>query len=195
MKRMKKGILFVVSAPSGCGKGAIIEPFLKSGRVLYSVSATTRKPRDNETDGLDYRFINREEFEALVRGGSMLEYAEYCGHLYGTPLKPVTDMLAQGRHVILEIEVRGAMTVKEKRPDAALVFIVPPSAGELKRRLLKRGTETEESLAKRLAVAETEMTYADRYDYLVMNDELENAIEDFGAIIRAEELRVRKEGE
>jgi guanylate kinase len=187
-----KGILFVVSAPSGCGKGAVLAHFTKRGDIHYSVSATTRKPREGEVDGVNYRFVSRESFEALIENGDMLEYAEYCGHYYGTPMKPVMDTLNGGGHVLLEIEVKGAMAVREKYPGAVLIFILPPSLEELERRLLKRGQDTEESMTQRLAAAVMEMKFAGKYDYLIVNDELETAVEDFRSVIRAEELKAAR---
>ncbi|MCL2052970.1 MAG: guanylate kinase [Oscillospiraceae bacterium] len=189
---MNKGVLFVISAPSGCGKGSVLSLVTETNsNIHYSVSATTRKPREGEVNGVNYHFIKKEDFEALIQGGNMLEYAEYCGNYYGTPARPVKDMLNSGKHVMLEIEVQGAMKVKEKCPDAALIFVVPPSLDELKRRLLKRGTETEEVIAQRLAQAENEMRAAKEYDYIIVNENLETAAEDLKTVIRAEELRNR----
>ena len=128
---MNKGMLIVVSGPSGCGKGSVLAEILKSARFFYSVSATTRSPRSGETDGVNYFFLTKEKFEQLTREDGMLEYASYCGNYYGTPKKPVEDMLEQGKHVILEIEVQGAMKIMEKCPEAVFVFILRPSLKEL----------------------------------------------------------------
>lgn len=186
---MNKGMLIVVSGPSGCGKGTVLAEILKSDRIFYSVSATTRSPRPGETDGVNYYFLTKERFEQLIGEDGMLEYASYCGNYYGTPKKPVEDMLAQGKHVILEIEVQGAMKIMEKCPEAVFVFILPPSLKELERRLNKRGTEAEEVIKKRLNEAAGEIQQAYKYNYAVINGELEKAVDDLKAIIRAEELK------
>lgn len=186
---MNKGMLIVVSGPSGCGKGTVLAEILKSDRIFYSVSATTRSPRPGETDGVNYYFLTKEKFEKLIEEDGMLEYASYCGNYYGTPKKPVEDMLEQGKHVILEIEVQGAMKVMEKCPEAVFVFILPPSLKELERRLNKRGTEAEDVIKKRLSEAAGEIKQAYKYDYAVINGELEKAVDDLKAIIRAEELK------
>lgn len=186
---MSKGILMVVSGPSGCGKGTVLAEVLKSDNIFYSVSATTRSPRPGETDGVNYYFLTKEKFEEMIAGDGMLEYASYCGNYYGTPRKPVEDMLEKGCHVILEIEVQGAMKIREKCPDAVFVFILPPSLKELRRRLEKRGTESEEVIEKRLGEAAGEISQAYKYDYAVVNGELSEAVDDLRSIIRAEELK------
>lgn len=188
---MSKGMLIVVSGPSGCGKGTLLAEVLKKDKFFYSVSATTRSPRPGETDGVNYYFLTKEKFEETAENGGMLEYASYCGNYYGTPKKPVEDMLERGIHVILEIEVQGAMKIKEKCPDALFVFILPPSLKELRRRLNKRGTETEEVIKRRLGEAAGEIAQARKYDYTVVNGELSEAVDDFLAIIRAEELNIK----
>ncbi len=186
---MEKGLLFVVSAPSGCGKGTILKEILKDPSFYYSVSATTRDPREGEVDGVHYQFLQKEQFEMLIAEGSMLEYAEYCKNYYGTILTPITDNLEQGKNVILEIEVQGALQVMKKRPDAVSIFIMPPSIEELRKRLTSRGTETAEVIEERVAKAVDEIGFADRYDYIVVNDVLEEAISDFRCVIRAEECK------
>ncbi|MCD7731153.1 MAG: guanylate kinase [Oscillospiraceae bacterium] len=186
---MSKGVLFIVSAPSGCGKGTILAEILKSGNIYYSISATTRSPRPGEVNGVNYHFISKEEFEELIENNGVLEYASYCDNYYGTPRKPVEDMLNEGKHVILEIEVQGALKVMQKCPDAVSVFILPPSMKELERRLRKRGTEDNDVIKKRLSQAEDEIKYAENYDYIMVNCELEKAVNDLAAIIRAEELK------
>lgn len=191
---MSKGSLFIVSGPSGCGKGTILAEVLKDDRFYYSISATTRAPRPGETDGVNYHFLTKEKFEELIANDGMLEYASYCDNYYGTPLKPVEDMLNEGKHVILEIEVQGALNVMKKRPDAVSVFILPPSMKELRRRLNKRGTETEEVIEKRLSQAEREIKMASQYDYVMINGELELAVNDLLSIIRAQELKKDKSG-
>lgn len=188
-RKMNKGMLIVVSGPSGCGKGTVLAEILKSDKIFYSVSATTRSPRPGETDGVNYYFLTKEKFETLIEEDGMLEYASYCGNYYGTPKKPVEDMLEQGKHVILEIEVQGAMKVMEKCPEAVFVFILPPSLKELERRLNKRGTEAEDVIKKRLSEAAGEIKQAYKYNYAVINGELSEAVDDLKAIIRAEELK------
>ena len=186
---MNKGMLIVVSGPSGCGKGTVLAEILKSDKIFYSVSATTRSPRPGETDGVNYYFLTKEKFETLIEEDGMLEYASYCGNYYGTPKKPVEDMLEQGKHVILEIEVQGAMKIMEKCPEAVFVFILPPSLKELERRLNKRGTEAEDVIKKRLSEAAGEIKQAYKYNYAVINGELSEAVDDLKTIIRAEELK------
>lgn len=186
-----KGLLLVVSAPSGCGKGTILGEILKDDSFYYSISATTRAPREGEQDGVNYHFITKEEFEQRIAQGGMLEYAQYCGNYYGTPKKEVEQMRDAGRDVILEIEVEGAMKVRALCPDAVFLFIAPPSVEELRRRLNKRGTEVAEVIEERVSQAARELSYADRYDYIIVNGELEKAIQDFRTVVRAEKLRTK----
>ena len=186
---MNKGTLFIISGPSGCGKGTILAEILKNDRIYYSISATTRNPRPGETDGINYHFITKENFEELISNDGMLEYASYCDNYYGTPRKPVEDMLNDGKHVILEIEVQGALKVMEKCPDAISVFILPPSMKELRRRLNKRGTETDDVIEKRLSQAEVEIKQAEKYDYIMINGALDDAVNDLAAIIKSQELK------
>lgn len=188
---MSKGLLIVVSGPSGCGKGTILAEILKDDKFFYSISATTRNARPGEIDGVNYYFLTKKDFEALIEKDGMLEYASYCDNYYGTPRKPVEDMLNEGKHVILEIEVQGAMKIKEKCPDAKFIFILPPSLKELRRRLNKRGTEKEDVIEKRLNEAAGEIMQAYKYDYALVNGELSVAINDLLAIIRAEELNLK----
>lgn len=185
-----KGRMIVVSAPSGCGKGTILAEILKSHEYYYSVSATTRSPREGEVDGVNYHFISKEEFEKLIKEDGMLEYAQYCGNYYGTPKKILYDKMEQGINVILEIEVQGAMKVKKLCPDAVFIFIIPPSISELERRLRKRGTESDEVIAKRVAEAAGEIKKAVNYDYILVNAALEDAVEDFKSIIKAEKMKI-----
>ncbi len=186
---MNEGRLIIFSAPSGCGKGTMLAEILKDDRFYCSVSATTRQPRDGEVDGVNYHFLTTENFEQKIREDAFLEYARYCDNYYGTLTSEVDDKLKAGINVILEIEVQGAMKVMEKRRDALSVFIAPPSVGELRRRLNKRGTETQEVIDKRVNAALDELPYAENYDYIIVNDALEDAVDDFFAVIRAEQLK------
>lgn len=186
---MKKGLLIVVSAPSGCGKGTILREILKDNKYYYSISSTTREPRKEDIDGVTYNFVTREKFEEDIKSGAMLEYAEYCGNYYGTPKKLVDENLNNGKHVILEIEVQGAKKVKVLRPDAKFIFIAPPSIQELERRLRKRNSETEEVINERVNQAKEELTHIKDYDYTIVNGELNDAIDDFKSIVRACELQ------
>ena len=188
---MSKGLLIVVSGPSGCGKGTILAEILKDEKFFYSISATTRNARPGEIDGVNYHFLTKDKFEELIENDGMLEYASYCDNYYGTPRKPVEDMLNEGKHVILEIEVQGAMKIKEKCPEAKFIFILPPSLKELRRRLNKRGTESEDIIEKRLNEAAGEIKQAYKYDYALINGELSDAVNDLIAIIRAEELNLK----
>ncbi len=184
---MNKGLLFVVSAPSGCGKGTILAEILKDEKFYYSVSSTTRAPREGEIDGVSYNFLTNEQFKKLIDSDGMLEYAQYCDNYYGTPKEMVEQKRLEGKNVILEIEVQGAMQVKKNCSDAILIFVMPPSVSELERRLKKRGTEADEVIAKRVSKAVEEIPFAHQYDYAVVNGELEKAIEDFKSIVSAEE--------
>ena len=190
---MNKGILIVVSAPSGCRKGTSLAEVMKDEKFYYSVSATTRSPRPGETDGVNYHFLGREQFEELIKTGGMLEYAEYCGNYYGTPRDKVLEKINEGKNVILEIEVQGAMQIREKCPEAVFVFIAPPSVAELRNRLEKRGTETPEVINQRVSEAAQEISFAYRYDYVVVNNILEDAVNDFISVIRAEELKAENQ--
>ena len=187
---MSKGILIVVSAPAGCGKDTLLEQALKANdNLYYSVSATSRAMRPGETDGVSYYFKTREQFEDMIKKGDLLEYTEYVGNYYGTPKKAVEDMLEAGKDVILKIEIEGAANVKKLFPECVMVFILPPSFRELDRRLHKRGTETDDVIAKRLETARKELAFAKNYDYLVTNAALEDAVDDFLAVVRAEKCR------
>lgn len=193
---MDKGILIVVSAPAGCGKDTILgEALAANGNLFYSVSATSRAMRPGETDGVSYHFRTREQFEKMIADGELFEYTEYCGNYYGTPKKAVEDMLAAGKDVILKIEVEGAANVKRIFPDCTMIFILPPSFEELNRRLHKRGTEDEETILRRIETAKRELTYAENYDYLIVNGELSEAVNDFLAAVSAEKNRTcRRKG-
>ena len=192
---MNKGRLIVFSAPSGCGKGTMLAEILKNEKFRCSVSATTRSPREGEIDGVNYHFLTREDFESRINAEQFLEHAEYCGNYYGTLMSEVDSYLDKGINVILEIEVQGAMKIREKRPEALFVFIAPPSVAELTRRLKKRGTETDEVIAERVSQAAGEIAAAEKYDYIIVNDALEDAVSDFFVVIRAEELKSENMGE
>ena len=193
---MSKGILFVVSAPAGCGKDSILEKALsKDINLTYSVSATTRAMRAGETEGISYYFKTRGEFEKMLSEGELLEHTEYCGNYYGTPKQTVEEVLADGKNVVLKIETEGAGNVKKMLPDAVLIFILPPSMEELSRRLHKRGTEDEDTIQKRLKQAETEISNAYNYDYVIVNGDLDAAVNDFVSIIKAEGFRTERNRE
>ena len=189
--KTNNGRLIVFSAPSGCGKGTMLAEILKNEDYCVSVSATTRQPREGETDGVNYYFLSKGDFLQKVADSEFLEYAEYCDNYYGTLISEVDGKLSEGKNVILEIEVQGAMKIREKRPDAVFVFIAPPSISELRRRLRKRGTETEEVIEKRESQAAGELSYAEKYDYVIVNDDLDDAVSDFFAVMRAEKLRTK----
>ena len=192
---MNKGRLIVFSAPSGCGKGTMLEEILNDQRFAVSVSATTRAPREGEKDGVNYHFLTREDFQQRIADGKFIEYAEYCQNFYGTLSSEVDGRLEKGLNVILEIEPQGAMKIREKRPDALFIFIVPPSVGELRRRLKKRGTETDEVIEERISKAAWEISQAEKYDYIIVNDALEDAVSDFFAVIRGEQLKKEFSGD
>ncbi len=177
--------LFVISAPSGCGKGTILGEVFKNRDVFYSVSCTTRSPREGEVDGVHYHFITDDGFKKMIDQNEFLEHAGYVKHFYGTPKKPVFDNLEQGRDVVLEIETNGAFQVKKAFPEAVLMFILPPSVKEIERRLKKRGTETEEVIQNRVSEAAGEIAKAVDYDYVIMNDGLEEAVDDFVTVMNS----------
>ncbi len=189
----RKGTLYVVSAPSGTGKDTVVRELLRlHPETAFSVSATTRAPREGETEGKDYYFVTRERFAEMIERGEFLEYAEYTTASYGTPAAAVDAALAAGRDMILVIEINGANNVKRKRPDAVLVFLVPPSFEELERRLRGRGTETEEQIAARMEKARAEILHMDEYDYIVKNDTVPHAVSDIESIMAAERLKAAK---
>lgn len=184
--RPTRGGLFVVAGPSGVGKGTVIRRVLEvDPNVVLSVSATTRSPRPGEVDGVDYRFVSEEEFDRLVATDALLEWAVIFGHhRSGTPSEPVEAARSEGRHVILEIDVQGARQVRERAPDATLIFLAPPSLEELERRLRDRGTEDEAQLERRLAAAREEMSDAGTFDLVVVNDEVNRAAEEIARILQ-----------
>ncbi|MDO4305280.1 MAG: guanylate kinase [Eubacteriales bacterium] len=190
---MSKGILVVVSGFSGAGKGTVMKELLKRyENYALSVSVTTRKPRPGEEDGREYFFRTREEFEKLIREDALIEYARYVENYYGTPRSYVEEKLSEGKDVILEIEIQGAMKVKQKIPEALLVFVTPPSVEELKKRLEGRGTETPEVIASRMSRAGEEAEGMDAYDYLVVNDDLDECVERMHRIIMSEHFRMER---
>ena len=182
----KKGQLIVVSGPSGVGKGTVLKEYLNSrDGIAYSVSATTRQPRPSEENGIHYYFLSREEFERTAAEGGMLEYASYNGNYYGTPKAPVEQQRNQGNDVVLEIEVQGALQVKKSCPDALLIFVAPPSFEELKNRLTGRQTEDAKTVENRLNIARQELMCAGEYDYIIVNDTVEQAVRRLEQIISA----------
>ncbi len=185
---MSKGLLIVVSSPSGGGKGTILGEYFKccGHDVKYSVSATTRAPREGEIDGEHYHFITKKEFVEMIDAGEMLEYAEYCDNYYGTPKAPVHKALDKGTDVLLEIEVKGGAQIKALEPECVSIFITPPSLEVLEKRLRGRQTETEDKIKLRLETAKEEMECAKDYDHVIVNDILEKAVEDFIRVIEKE---------
>ena len=187
---MSKGVLMVFSGPSGCGKGTVLKEFFaQGGEAFLSVSATTRAPRPGEENGVHYFFLQKEEFERMIVQGEILEHASYCGNYYGTPRGPVYERLERGENVILEIEVQGALQIREKCPEAVLVFVLPPSLKELERRLVDRNTEDRETVDRRLSAAAEEIRMAYQYDYVVVNDALDDAVQELKTIFAAEKLK------
>lgn len=182
----KKGILIVISGFSGAGKGTLVKALLKKyDNYALSVSMTTRSPREGERDGVEYFFTDRERFEETIRQNGLIEYAQYCGNYYGTPRDYVERQMQAGNHVILEIEIQGALKVKEQFPESLLIFVTPPSAEELKRRLVSRGTESSDVIARRLARASEESEGMEAYDYIVVNDDLELCVEEVHQLVEA----------
>ena len=190
---MYRGKTFIIAGPSGVGKGTIIKKLFERRENLYfSVSATTRAPRPGEMDGVDYHFISREQFQDWIGKNAFLEYAEFVGNLYGTPKKFVDEAMDSGKDVILDIEVQGAEQVHRQRPEVVRIFIAPPSWEELERRLVGRGTEDPEKVRRRLERSREDILLARYYDYLVINSDLDQAVEEIQAIITAEHCRARE---
>ncbi|VYS88866.1 Guanylate kinase [Blautia glucerasea] len=195
-KNMSKGVLAVVSGFSGAGKGTVMKRLLERyDNYALSVSVTTRQPRPGEEDGREYFFRTREEVEKMIKEDQLLEYAQYVDNYYGTPRFYVEEMLSQGKNVILEIEIQGAMKIKEKIPEAVLIFVTPPSVQELKSRLEGRGTEAPEVIASRLSRASEEAEGMEDYDYLLVNDELDECVSELHQIISSERCRTQRNTE
>ena len=187
-----KGTLFVFSGPSGTGKGTILGEYFKKyndNKLRYSVSATTRSPRVGETDGINYYFVSQDKFKAMIDSDELLEWASFCDNYYGTPKKQIMDMLSEGIDVILEIETVGAMKIKAKIPEAVMIFVLPPSLSELKSRLTSRGTESADVIKKRTDEAVREIEQSVKYDYIIINDKIEEAVEDFRTIVKSQRLK------
>ena len=190
MEQLTRGKTFIISGPSGVGKGTVLKELFKKRDMYYSVSATTRAPREGEVDGVHYHFLDVEEFRALIAEDALLEHAEYAGNYYGTPKRYVDEAMDRGQDVILEIEMQGARQVCAKRPETVRIFIGPPSWEELERRLVTRGTDSPEKIAQRLKQARVELDNAGEYDYLIINDTVEKAAAELDAILCAEHCRV-----
>ena len=190
---IEKGLLVVISGPSGSGKGTIVNLLTESkSNFKASVSATTRNKREGEKEGISYNFITKNEFNKMIENDKLIEWVEYCGHYYGTPQKCVDEAIENGEDILLEVEVVGAKNIKEKYPDSILVFVLPPSYAELRRRLKKRGTEGNKSIEKRMERAKQEFKQIDLYDYLVINDKIDEATNHIKNIVEIEKLRVKR---
>ncbi len=194
MKLNERGLLVVLSGPSGVGKGTVRKALfeLEGHDLVYSISMTTRPPRVGEVDGVDYYFVSREEFETRIKADAFIEWAQFVGHYYGTPRDKVEAQLSLGKEVVLEIEVQGALQVRERMSDGVFIFIAPPNKEVLYRRLLRRGTESGDVIQKRMDKAEREFPLAHKYDYIVVNDEVTNAADRILAIIRAEHAKTER---
>ncbi|MCC9090127.1 guanylate kinase [Bacillus sp. A015] len=187
----ERGLLIVLSGPSGVGKGTVRQAIFsqEDTKFEYSISVTTRKPREGERNGVDYFFKTREEFEHMIENKKLLEWAEYVGNYYGTPVDYVEQTLSEGKDVFLEIEVQGALQVREAFPEGLFIFLAPPSLSELQNRIITRGTESEDLIRNRMAAAKEEIEMMDAYDYVVENDDVALACERIKAIVLAEHLR------
>lgn len=191
----KTGVLSVISGFSGVGKGTIVKKLVEEEGYALSISATSRAPRQGEIHGREYFFLTREEFHSMIENDGLIEWAEYVSNFYGTPREYVEERLAEGEDVILEIEPQGALKVKAQYPEAVLIFIVPPNAKELENRLIGRGTEEPETIKKRLKRAAEETAFIENYEYIVINDELEDAVSDIHHIIQAASHKRERVGE
>ena len=187
MKR--EGILIIISGPSGSGKGTVVKELIKQECFSLSVSATTRPPRPGEINGIHYYFYDKETFEKMKEEKELLEWAEFCGNYYGTPKKYVQKQMAENKNVILEIEVQGALQIKKMYPNCILIFMIPPNAKELQKRLTERGTEDKQTINRRMNRAIEEMEFVPQYDYIVINDTVEKAANAICSIVEAESMR------
>ena len=189
-----RGLLIVLSGPSGVGKGTVRAAVFANNQFqyVYSVSATTRAQRPGEVDGKDYYFVSREEFETMIQNEDLLEYAEYVGYYYGTPIQKIEENLAAGHDVFLEIEVQGAMKVKERMPEGIFIFLAPPNLEELESRITGRGTDAAHVIQERMATAKEEIELMQHYDYVVVNDQVQHAVDKINAIIQSEHLKVER---
>lgn len=193
INQKRRGNLFVLSGPSGVGKNTLIDSILKrNADIKYSISATTRKPRSHEKDGVNYYFLSRDKFEQMIEEKAFLEWAVFCGNYYGTPIAPIEETLNAGIDVIMDIEIQGAKQVVEKWPDAVSIFLIPPSMEELERRIINRRTETSEEIEARLAQSLIEMNEGRMYDYYLVHDNTEHTVLEFEAIRLAESFKVNR---
>ena len=190
----QRGLLIILSGPSGVGKGTVRAAIFKDNKFnyVYSVSATTRQSRPGEVDGVDYYFVSKEQFKQYIEEDALLEYAEYVDNYYGTPIQKIEENLAAGNDVFLEIEVQGALKVRERMPEGIFIFLAPPSLDELKSRITGRGTDREDVILERMQMAKEEIEMMQHYDYVVVNDTVEHAVDKVNAIIQSEHLRVER---
>lgn len=190
----QRGLLIILSGPSGVGKGTVRAAIFKDNKFnyVYSVSATTRQSRPGEVDGVDYYFVSKEQFKQYIEEDALLEYAEYVGNYYGTPIQKIEENLAAGNDVFLEIEVQGALKVRERMPEGIFIFLAPPSLDELKSRITGRGTDREDVILERMQMAKEEIDMMQHYDYVVVNDTVEHAVDKVNAIIQSEHLKVER---
>lgn len=190
---MSRGLLFIISGPSGAGKGTICQKLKEQGIIELSVSMTTRKPRAGEIEGVNYYFVTEEEFKEYIKNDGFIEYAQVYGNYYGTPKDAILKKLGQNKDIVLEIDIQGALKVKETYPKGVFIFVMPPSMAELRKRITGRGSETEADINLRLGETLKEVAYIDRYDYCVINDEIEEAVQRVSDIIKAEHSKVTQD--
>ncbi len=186
------GLLVVISGPAGTGKGTVVKELMQDEKIRVSVSATTRSPREGEENGFHYHFLTREAFLQMIEKDGFLEYAQYCGNFYGSPKEQAESWMQEGMDVILEIEVQGCRKIKEKNPECVSIFVMPPSMEVLEQRLRGRGTETEEVILRRLERAKEEIRLSADYDYIVVNDTVEQCAADIRCVLKAEKLRAKR---